>query len=679
MEIVDVNTFDYGLITRAGTIPRPRGNHGGQKNQPNYLDLLAAFDIETSYLPDLDQSIMYVWQFAVTSEVVVMGRTWEEFEAFRAGLENAAGGRTLVVWVHNLSYEFQFLAGIYNFHVDDVFALRPRKVLKATMGRLEFRCSYLHSNMSLAKYLEAMQVEHEKQTGYDYKRIRYPWTPLTEDEIKYCVADVVGLVEALAVELEKDHDTLRTIPLTSTGYVRRDAKRQLQPARRSIQSMLPSYELHQLLRQAFRGGNTHASRYMSGYVLRDVTSYDRSSSYPDVILNCKFPLSAWHHIGYMTMDRYNELLKMGKAVLMRVALGGLRLRDDCYPCPYLSRDKCITAIDTECDNGRVLSAGYVELAVTDIDWRIIMDQYQADSIIIVDAWSARYGYLPAGLRQLNIDYYRRKTELKGKADEEYYYNKTKNKLNSIYGMTAENPLRDKMLFECDQADNSQGGFVVQPAGEEEYNKQQNGQWKTYAWGVWVTAWARWRLQEGIDLVVNTPGAEFVYCDTDSVKYTGYVDWTKYNQARQRDSLKSGAYADDAKGKRHYMGVYEHDASYAYFRTWGAKKYAYGDMRGELHVTVSGVNKKLGGQELAAAGGIEAFKPGFVFRLAGGQELRYNDTTDMDVEREGRPLHIGRNVAIRDSTYTLSITSEYSDLIRYAEIDGYALDLEEVNY
>ena len=93
MEIVNVDTFDYDIITRAGTIPRLRGNHGGLKNQPDYVDVLAAFDIETSYLPDLDQSVMYVWQFAITPEVVVMGRTWEEFEAFRAGLENAAGVR----------------------------------------------------------------------------------------------------------------------------------------------------------------------------------------------------------------------------------------------------------------------------------------------------------------------------------------------------------------------------------------------------------------------------------------------------------------------------------------------------------------------------------------------------------------------------------------------------------
>ena len=38
----------------------------------------------------------------------------------------------------------------------------------------------------------------------------------------------------------------------------------------------------------------------------------------------------------------------------------------------------------------------------------------------------------------------------------------------------------------------------------------------YQWGVWVTAWARWHLEEGIKLA-HQKGAEFIYCDTDSVK------------------------------------------------------------------------------------------------------------------------------------------------------------------
>ena len=63
----------------------------------------------------------------------------------------------------------------------------------------EFRCSYLHSNMSLEVFLEKMGVEDLKQSGeeFDYSKIRYPWTPLSDQEMKYIVNDVKGLVEAL--------------------------------------------------------------------------------------------------------------------------------------------------------------------------------------------------------------------------------------------------------------------------------------------------------------------------------------------------------------------------------------------------------------------------------------------------------------------------------------------------
>lgn len=691
MKIVDLDTFDYSMITRAATVAAPRGNHGGKRKSPPYVDLVTAFDIETTYLRDFDQSVMYVWQWAFGPDLVVMGRTWDEFQTFHAALQNVLQGRYLIVWVHNLSYEFQFLAGVLEFQTDDVFAVRSRKVLKASSGNLEFRCSYLHSNMGLSKYLQQMKVEHLKVKGFDYGKIRYPWTPLTEDEKEYCIADVVGLVEALQREMEMDHDTLWTIPPTSTGYVRRDAKHAMQPLRHSLSSIWPDYDLHLMLRDAFRGGNTHASRYMAGYILRRCRGFDRSSSYPDVIVNCKFPMSKFWHEGYMTWDRYNDLTRSGKAVVMRVAIKGLRLTDLSYPCPYLSRDKCHKAINTTCDNGRLLDADYVEITITDLDWLIIKNMYctglpdgstaPLEAVaVIIDSWWARYGYLPKPLRDLTNEYYRSKTELKGKKDPtgemdyEYYYNKSKALLNAIYGMMAQNPLRDLIRFN-QAAENKTGGFEELPSTEADYVKKLKGMWESYAWGVWVTAWARYRLQEGIDLVVTTPGAEFVYCDTDSVKYAldygiqqDPVPWSVYNAKRKADSQQTGACAKDAKGIMHYMGVYEYEADYKRFRTWGAKKYCYVDSTG-IHVTVSGVNKRLGGLELARHGGIAAFRPGFVFWLAGGTELKYNDYVDEWIEVDGHQLHITRNVVIKESTYRMSVTTEYDNLIHYSEFDG----------
>ena len=112
-----------------------------------------------------------------------------------------------------------------------------------------------------------------------------------------------------------------------------------------------------------------------------------------------------------------------------------------------------------------------------------------------------------------------------------------------------------------------------------------------------------------------------------------------------------------------------------FRTWGAKKYAYTVKPGkkwlkkhpgsteELICTTAGVAKTLGAEELLAAGGLEAYKPGFVFRAAGGLEAVYNDDVDEVVEIDGHQLHITPNVTLRESTYEMGIAWDYERLLR----------------
>ena len=77
-----------------------------------------------------------------------------------------------------------------------------------------------------------------------------------------------------------------------------------------------------------------------------------------------------------------------------------------------------------------------------------------------------------------------------------------------------------------------------------------------------------------------------------------------------------------------------------------------------------MNKKLGAEELKEAGGLEALKEGFTFHKAGGVELVYNDTPPVKeyITPDGYPIRITRNVVIRETTKTLSLTDEYKDLL-----------------
>ena len=691
--IYNYKTLPGALIKNLPTAKRRRGNPGQRGEKRVYVDAVCAFDIETTKL-DEEHSIMWHWQCQIGADITVVGRSWREFKYLLWKLKKLRPeGEYFVLWVHNLAFEFAYLAGIYKFAADEVFLTDARKPLRADMyGAFEFRCSYRHSNMSLGQYLSKMGVSTQK-LEMDYSVTRYPWTPVTEDELAYCIADVKGLVEALTKEMKLDEDSLYTIPLTSTGYCRRLAKKALRHTPAGyIKNQLPGMELFEMLRIAFRGGNTHASRFWAGTVIHDVVSYDRSSAYPDALINGLFPVTPFEFVEDPTFDIVSDLIRRRrKAVVMTIRMWGVRLSDDLWGFPYLSTDKCsyrnpkwIEELGICYDNGRILRADFVQTTCTDIDLGIILSEYDFDDIEVDKAAFARYGELPPDFKRLIIADYKYKTELKTgapdetaeeRADREALYTKRKNRLNSYYGMTAQSPVRRQyQLIDGIYVDDCRVCPRRRPKGKcrffdsckvpkfsaaAQIAEYQERGWLPYQWGCYTTAIGRLRLEEGLRLA----GHGAVYCDTDSVKYKGEVDWSAYNAERIAASSANGAWADDPSGKRHYMGVFEWDGYYPRFSTLGSKKYVYEDEDGHLKATISGVNKKLGGRELEAAGGFSAFlTPGFTFYAAGGRELRYLDKEDSPVMIDGHRVRRRPGITINDSTYTLGMTPEYERLL-----------------
>lgn len=671
--VLSCNRIPKTELDMVPVLPRPRGNQRQKGRLRYYKDIVLAFDIETSRTEDR-QAFMYVWQLQIGHMYTVCGRRWSEFlKALRILAADLPDDVYYVIYDHNLSFEFQFLAGIYDFKPDEVFAMDNRKILRCDMfDHFEFRCSYIHSNMSLAEYTKKMGVTHLKLSGaeFDYSKMRYPWTPLTSEEWEYALNDVRGLVEAIEIEMQHDGDNLYTIPSTSTGYVRRDVKKAMRRVNyKWVKDQLPNLHIYTMLREAFRGGNTHANRLFAGRVLHNVNSADMSSCYPGQQCNKLFPVSK-----FFEMDHNPDLQELlhiiydrEKAVLARISFWGIRLRKATWPCPYLSKDKCREVVSGAFDNGRILKADYLETTVTDVDLEIILEEYEWQHMQITDCAYARYGKLPAPLVQVVENYYKMKTELKGVEGQEIYYTKAKNKLNSVYGMSAQNPIRPNTQYK-------KGSFQMEDFDIvrmiEDY--QRRG-FFPYQWGVWTTAHARRALEDGIrladDLSEKDPRQGFVYADTDSVKYIGKINWNKYNRNVVKMSKASGATATDPEGVEHYMMVYEYEGCYADFATRGAKKYIYREKPdGPIKCTIAGVNKSKGGKELEARGGFDAFlAPEFTFYDAGGTESIYNDRIREIRYAEGKSYKITRNVAICDSTYKLSDTEEYADLLEDSSV------------
>ena len=309
-----------------------------------------------------------------------------------------------------------------------------------------------------------------------------------------------------------------------------------------------------------------------------------------------------------------------------------------------------------------MSADYIELAITDVDLLIILEQYKYDEIAFYDVAYARYRLLPEPLRDLIRKYYIEKTALKGVDEMELYYARAKELLNSLYGMSAQDPGKADILYS--QKEGFKLGNDITP---EDFERKMYNSFLSYCWAPWVTAWARLELHIARKMV----GRRFVYCDTDSVKFDAdpslpwdMPDFTDYNNKKVELANNTGAWADDPAGIRHYMGVFEYEGS-SKFKTLGAKKYCT-EKDGKIKLTCAGVGKRSGAEDLERNGGIDAFEIGYVFTgKAGGVEAVYNDSADEVREIEGHKLHITKNVCLRPSTYTLGITADYEKAIMHA--------------
>ena len=673
----------YAELTKYGYIEHKKRARKPSPASRDIINILCAFDIETTTLelPIVDDrtqnahAFMYIWQFQL-NDITIVGRTWEEAEQLFISLSDACKRYRkdkrlddlpiIIIWVHNLAYEFQFLSGIYAFQNDECFFRDIRKPIYCKMFNcLEFRCSYIQTNMSLSHLTKQLGVK-AKLSGqkYDYSKIRFPWTPLTDYELEYCATDVQSLVECMRIKMENDGDNLQTIPLTSTGYVRRDCKQALKPLYLDIKELLPNEKQYRLLRKAFRGGNTHANRKYSGKILDNVYSYDMSSCYPAQQLTKKFPMSPFRWIDdRLTFDRIKRFIDLGYAVVGLYQFKGLRLKK-MVSIPYISLART-EAYGFQLDNGRVLEADYIEMALTEIDLKIVLKQYTFDEIQVQTAMVAQKHYLPEEYRNVIIKYYENKTKLKGVTDPEqiYLYQKSKEKLNGIYGMSAQDPIHAEILY-------NGGDYARSDYTTGDADKVLSKAKFPYQWGVYTTAYARAALQEAIDAA----GAAMVYCDTDSVKTLGRVDLSYINRKRQAAAEASRAFADDPKGNRHYMGVFELDGVYDRFITCGAKRYAY-EADGHMSITVSGVSKAVNeatGVSFAVEelGKLENFHEGFIWRKSAGTMSVYNDDDLFDYTdpETGKKVQIIKNVAIIPTTYEMTYAKDYRRLLQ--EIDLY---------
>lgn len=669
--------------------------HKGVTLDKKYLSIFATFDIETSIIKydDKEQAILYIWQLCIGDtrgkrRDIYVGRTWDDLRILFADLGRHYSlneKKQLVCYIHNASYEFQFMRSI--FEVTRMFAVKKRvPVSFDTIDGINFRCSYKLSNMSLGKFCEEEQAPDGKLEGYDYEKKRYPDTELTDFELHYCVDDVLGLHESICHTLEANGDTLSTIPLTSTGYIRREARSKVLANPKNFYTVRDNAltpETYVVCKAATRGGNTCANALYTGCILGEdredaptvMWSMDKKSSYPFEMLASLYPK------GQFKRERGKQIIK-DAANIIHVVFYNVKLKKGTY-FPYIAKAKCERLPkkkDEEYlfDNGRVLRAPLLRMVITDIDFYIIEKQYDFSSFEIIDQYVTDYGYLNKEYRDYIFELFKAKCELE--FGDPYFYAKFKNKINAAFGMMLTDIAREDVTYINDDWVSDCPPLFQ---SLQNYYKKRNS-FLEYQHGIWVTANARKSLQAGFDMV----GIDGVYGDTDSVKFLNesHLKQFRDQNASIVEKLKAAGYGPvTVNGKTSTLGIWELDAEYSAFITYGAKKYAYryanspankAKKRNKLEVTVAGLSKKLGSRYLEKCGGLAAFKAGtydesgdylkgVVFDELNSGRLKavYNDTKQHKIINiDGHRCELTSNVALLPTTYELGITSEYAEIL-----------------
>ena len=678
-----------------------------------YVQAAAAFDIETTstMIGRRKVAFMYVWQFGING-IIIMGRTWDEYRYLMHRLSARfclGDDRKLFVFVHNFSYEFQFMRLWFQWR--DVFAMKPITPLSAEMDGhgIIFRCSYLLTGRKLdglAGKLDDFPEVRKKIGQLDYSLIHTPDTVLTESEIEYCIFDIIVIMCYIA-QCADDENGVEKIPRTKTGYVRRRCrdgvlyhteikdenrrKRAMFQYRKYMQMLTMTPAEYLLARNAFTGGFTHANAWDVGETLENIASFDFSSSYPACMVLDYFPASRGRLERVDSEEQYKFLCSK-YCVIADVTFHGLRPKID-YEF-YISKSKCRDFAYEEyttargkvkrrpkclCDNGRIVEAECLTISITEIDFEIICKVYEFDSIEIGTCYTYTRGRLPSDLVRIVCDLYEGKTTLKGVAGMEKEYALMKEDLNSIYGMMVTDIIR--MIYDySDDWDEPRAPDVVDKI--EEYNKSFS-RFTFYPHGVYITAHSRRRLWSGI----LACGRDYKYADTDSIKIANYESHmnyiSKYNAAVLADLKKACAYHDiplrkvlpkTIKGKEKPLGFWDFEGVFEKFKTLGAKRYLR-KIDGKLEMTVAGVNPKRGAAYLEKTFGknaFEHFEIGLYFPAGETGKLTHT-YIDKEIHGEiadytGRLGHYEEKsfVHLSPADYSMTMLAEFADFLQGME-------------
>lgn len=616
-------------------------------------------------------SLCYIWQFSF-NDTVYYGRELRDFEQV---LKDLPKDMEIVIWVHNLSYEFHFLNNFLKWK--SVFARTPHKPMKCVpeeYPNIEFRCSYMLTRLSLDSW--GKQIGFHKDVGFlDYETIRTPYTELTDKEMQYCEDDCLVVFHGIEI-YRKRYGNIRDIPLTQTGTVRKVVKEKLMGNKdyvRQIKKLVPKTpKEYKLLMNLFAGGYTHANKTYSGKTIHGyIEHYDFASSYPSVMVCEKYPMTPWIYLTDKKLPTDEEIEENAYILILQfTGLESVTLNT------YIQSSKC-TGYGMRYDNGRVLRAEELTITCTEQDWLTIKETYVWKTVKVLRKYESVKDYLPKTFIDYILELYSNKTTLKDVQGMEDLYMQSKQYINSMFGMCVTGIVQPDVKFDGSE-------WSILPLTEvsvrkrldklKDWHDREKRYFLSYSWGCWITAYARRNLWK----CIISCDFNCLYCDTDSIFVLGRQDFTWYNNEINEKMKKACDYLSidysrtrpkTPKGKEKPLGIFAAEDPCSEFRTLGAKRYCERRISdNKLHLTVSGINKEA--VELLN-NNIDNFDDGFDFNMDADcvSKRLVSYVTDMPevMYPDGYYSTYKEGINMRRTGYLLTMTDEYKKLIQLLEM------------
>ena len=663
------------------------------------LNCAMHLDTETSHNHDDNNNLGWIESicYEFNNEIVILRKPSQFIFCLNKIKEYYLLGNTkLVIYVHNLSYDIEYLKDWLISEYGNnykILAISPHKFISFEIDCFIFKCSYRLSNKSLNKWSNDLNTLHKKLVGtVDYETINYQDTILTKNQIKYQYYDVIVLKECLVRQMEIYNDNLLTIPLTATSYIRREILRNFKKDRHNNRKIFEKQRMntiiYKLCRFAFAGGYTHGNRFLKAQTLNGkIRHRDFVSHYPSQLRVNKYPMGQWFLLTNkdITID---DLLSYTNeyCLLIEIELTNLTIKKG-VTMPFAQYDKFYKGKCGFCkfisDNGRILSMeGKSIIVCTELDIQILNEQYTFSKRII-QVYASKSDYLPKYLVD-TIDYFfRNKTHYKEVVEtlKENGYNdydelmldantdlmKSKNGLNSTYGCCATDIVRLIITM------SENGEWNKQEINDELITENLNNFYKnpkstlSYAWGVWCTAYARYELYLFISRCIGYD--KVIYCDTDSIFYfSNEKIENKIIEMNKRHNLKAlnlKAYIETEKGTRvYYDNFKDENENIKQFRFLHSKCYCYIEENENKHLTIAGVTALSADRKtnrMEELGNIDNLKSGFIFTKCGGTLSKYIQGKPRIELINNHQIELSSACIILPNTKTLNDKSEEIDI------------------